>query len=138
MIFSKIHAIEGVVTSLYPLAAKLKRPVYGLQCVADAPLESIASLACFYIEQIKTIQPTGPYTIVGYSFGGTIAFEMIAQLEKAKQKCNLLLLDGAPQYVSWYTEAHKQRKHKLAQDESYALAYFAMNCAQLNYTKVVG
>jgi fatty acid synthase, animal type len=110
--------------------------VYGLQCVAEAPLESIAKLAKFYITQIKSVQSSGPYTIIGYSFGGTIAFEMIGQLEKEKNVCKLILLDGAPKYVSWYTEAHKQKKNKLAQDESYALAYFAMNCAQLNYTKV--
>ncbi|NJI30055.1 hypothetical protein HBI98_23135, partial [Aeromonas veronii] len=104
-----VHAIEGVITALIPLAKTLPVPVYGLQCVEAAPLESLVVLAGYYIKQIKTVQPRGPYTIVGYSFGASIAYEMVAQLEAAGEKCSLLLLDGSPRYVSWYTEAQKQR-----------------------------
>lgn len=134
-----VHAIEGVITSLIPLAQTLPVPVYGLQCVAEAPLESLEALAAYYIKQIRTVQPKGPYTIVGYSFGGSIAYEMVSQLEKAKEVCRLLMLDGSPRYVSWYTEAQKHRNANgeivQAEDEAYALAYFAMVCGKLDYGK---
>ncbi|XP_050089071.1 fatty acid synthase [Anopheles aquasalis] len=134
-----VHAIEGVITALIPLAKTLPVPVYGLQCVEAAPLESLVVLAGYYIQQIKTVQPRGPYTIVGYSFGASIAYEMVAQLEAAGDKCSLLLLDGSPRYVSWYTEAQKQRNANgevvQAEDEAYALAYFAMVCGKLDYGK---
>ncbi|XP_055591636.1 fatty acid synthase [Uranotaenia lowii] len=134
-----IHAIEGVITSLIPLAKTISVPVYGLQCVAEAPLESLEALSAYYIKQIRTVQPKGPYTIIGYSFGASIAYEMVAQLEKSKETCRLLMLDGSPRYVSWYTETQKQRNANgevvQAEDEAFALAYFAMVCGKLDYHK---
>lgn len=64
------------------IAKEMIRPVYGLQCTKDAPLTSMNDLADFYIRQIKTVHPNGPYIITGYSFGACIAFEMSLQLEK--------------------------------------------------------
>ncbi len=43
---------------------------------------SIEEVAATYIEKIKTIQPHGPYNLAGWSLGGTIAFEMVRQLEQ--------------------------------------------------------
>jgi fatty acid synthase len=124
-----VHAIEGVVVALTPLAATLDCPVYGLQCVEEAPLDCISDLASFYIKQIKTVQPKGPYMIAGYSFGGCVAYEMVLQLEQMNEKCKLIMLDGSPKYVSWYTEMWKQRNENStsAQDEAYSLAYFGLH-----------
>lgn len=133
-----IHAIEGAVSALKPLAEKLNRPVWGLQCVAEAPLDSLESLAKYYVSMIKQVQPKGPYVIAGYSFGGSVAFEMVHQLEMKKDRAALIMLDGSPQYVSWYTEAHVKRLEggsSPAQDEAYALAYFGMICAGIDYVK---
>lgn len=133
-----VHAIEGFVTALKPLAAKLDVPVWGLQCTAEAPLTSLNDLAAYYIKQIKTIQKTGPYLIIGYSFGASVAFEMVSHLEKVGEKATLVMLDGSPKYVSWYTEAHQQRKEGGAtqlQSEAFALAYFGMVAANLDYIK---
>lgn len=133
-----VHAIEGFVTALKPLAAKLNVPVWGVQCTADAPLTSITDLAAFYIKQIKTIQATGPYTIAGYSFGGCVAFEMVSLLERAGDKATLVMLDGSPKYVSWYTESHQSRVDGGStdgQNEAYALSYFGMVCSNLDYAK---
>lgn len=133
-----VHAIEGFVTALKPLAAKLSVPVWGLQCTADAPLTSIIDLAAFYVKHIKQVQPTGPYTIAGYSFGGCVAFEMVSWLEKSGDKATLVMLDGSPKYVSWYTEAHQSRVDggsTDAQNEAYALSYFGMVCSNIDYAK---
>lgn len=133
-----VHAIEGFVTALKPLAAKLTVPVYGLQCTKEAPLTSLNDLAAFYIKQIKTVQKTGPYVIIGYSFGASVAFEMVSLLEKAGEKASLVMLDGSPKYVSWYTEAHQQRQEGGAtdsQNEAFGLAYFGLVVANLDYVK---
>ncbi|MDQ1353567.1 MAG: hypothetical protein QG657_3873 [Acidobacteriota bacterium] len=37
--------------------------------------------AAKYIEKIKKIQPNGPYSLGGWSFGGIVAFEVVRQLE---------------------------------------------------------
>lgn len=134
-----VHAIEGVVTPLKAMAAELDCPVWGLQCIEDAPLETIGDLAKFYIKQVKTVQPKGPYTVAGYSFGAAVAFEMVAQLEAQKEQCSLIMLDGSPRYVSWYTESQSKKTSiagSPAQAEAYCLAYFAMVAGNLHYTTV--
>jgi len=137
-----VHPIEGVVNALIPLAEKLNRPVYGLQCVSYAPQESIQDLAAYYVKQIRSVQTLGPYTIAGYSFGGCVAFEMITQIERdTDETCNLIMLDGSPLYVSWYTEAQMTRNYggksptgnNQSRDQAYAFAYFGMVCGNLDY-----
>ncbi|CAN7947373.1 unnamed protein product, partial [Ixodes pacificus] len=49
--------------------------------------------------RLVEVQPQGPYHIVGYSFGATLAFEMAVQLQGAGVPVgSLVLLDGAPHY----------------------------------------
>jgi thioesterase domain-containing protein/acyl carrier protein len=43
----------------------------------------IEEIAETYIRKVKKVQPNGPYCIMGWSLGGTIAFEMVRQLEGA-------------------------------------------------------
>lgn len=136
-----IHAIEGVVAPLRAIASELNCPVWGLQCVADAPLDSIGDLARFYISKLKTVQAKGPYVVAGYSFGAAVAFEMVAQLEAAGEKCQLIMLDGSPQYLSWYTESQSKKtaitvSGSPAQAEAYCLGYFALVAGNLHYTTV--
>ncbi|CRK93737.1 CLUMA_CG007265, isoform A [Clunio marinus] len=136
-----IHPIEGVVSALLPLAETLNRPVYGLQCVSHAPLDTIQDLAGYYIKQMRSVQTIGPYTITGYSYGGCVAFEIVTQLENSNEKCNLVMIDSSPTYVSWYTEAQLARNasgrsptgQNPSKDEAYAFAYFGMVCGRLEY-----
>ncbi|XP_055312062.1 fatty acid synthase-like [Sitodiplosis mosellana] len=104
-----VHSIEGFVTYMKPLAAKLNVPVYGLQCTKDAPLTSLSDLAAFYIKKIKAVQNTGPYVIVGYSYGATVAFEIVSMLEKDGDTSTLVMLDGAPEYAKFLIETYLKR-----------------------------
>jgi len=45
-----IHPIEGHINQLMQVASNLNATVYGFQCTADAPLQSIEELASFYIK----------------------------------------------------------------------------------------
>ena len=59
--------------------------------------ESIEDFAACYIEQIRAIQPEGPYRLLGASFGGIVVYEMALQLEAAGAEVELLaLLDSYP------------------------------------------
>lgn len=121
-----VSAIEGVIASLKSLAGELDRPVYGLQCTKDAPLESIAEFADFYVKQMRQVQRQGPYSLVGYSFGALVAFEMALQLESAGETVNLTLLDGSPEYVTLHcqTIGKKAGLELEADGVRKALAYF--------------
>lgn len=78
----QVHPIEGVAAPLRTLAKTVRGPVYGLQCAKSAPLGSIQELAAFYVTHVRAAQPLPPYTLLGYSFGAGVAFEMALQLEK--------------------------------------------------------
>ena len=57
-----------------------EQPFYALQTVGldgkSNNLKSIEKIAKANIKAIKKIQPKGPYKIMGYSFGGLVAYEM--------------------------------------------------------------
>jgi enterobactin synthetase component F len=76
-------------------------PVYALQSSGlrqDASLPgNIAQMAAEYVEQIRRIQPEGPYRLLGWSLGGLIAHEITAQLQAYGERVELLaLLDAFP------------------------------------------
>ncbi len=56
----------------------------------------IQSLAAQYVAEIRTIQPSGPYIIGGFCFGGLVALEIAQQLQAQKQEVALLILVETP------------------------------------------
>ena len=73
-----------------------ERPVYGIQPQGlnkEAEiLTTTKEMATYYIQEIKKIQPVGPYFLGGYSFGGELAFEMSRQLHQQGEKVDKLIL----------------------------------------------
>jgi len=53
-------------------------------------LPSLVDLASHYIKEMKLVMPSGPYYLIGFSFGGIIAYEMAYQLDKLGEKVNLV------------------------------------------------
>lgn len=74
------------------------QPIYGLHYgMGDNtgnPISypKIEDLASHYIQEMRSLQPDGPYFLMGYSLGGTIAFEMAQQLTAQNQKVALLIM----------------------------------------------
>jgi thioesterase domain-containing protein len=59
--------------------------------------ESIESLAVDYVNLIRTIQPFGPYNLLGWSFGGLVAYAIATNFQRDRQEVALLaLLDSFP------------------------------------------
>jgi amino acid adenylation domain-containing protein len=93
-----LHAIGGNILEYYPLAHHLgnEQPMYGLQSQGldgqQQLLTSVEDMASHYIKDILSIQPDGPYFLVGYSFGGLLAFEIAQQLHSQGKKVALLAL----------------------------------------------
>ncbi|WQF77331.1 Putative thioesterase, alpha/Beta hydrolase [Colletotrichum destructivum] len=70
------------------LASRLRnRPLYGLRLRGLQPgettFESIDELVECFLEEIRQVQPHGPYALLGMCFGGNIAFEVAKALEAA-------------------------------------------------------
>lgn len=74
----------------------IEQPVYGLQAKGlngiDDPLEKIEDMAAYYIEEILAQNPTGPYALAGFSFGGLIAFDMAKQLKTMGKEVKVLAI----------------------------------------------
>lgn len=88
--------------------------LYCIPCVLAAPLDSIQSLAAYYVNCIRLVQPEGPYRIAGYSFGACVAFEMCSQLQAQNLSVEcLFLFDGSHSYVAAYTQVRKKRAKTL-------------------------
>jgi thioesterase domain-containing protein/acyl carrier protein len=87
--FFCVHGQQGNVLNFQKLAHYLGRdqPFYGLQAkgLNGAPHFRIEEMAAHYIQELRTIQPEGPYFLGGNSMGGTVAFEMAQQLRKQNQ-----------------------------------------------------
>jgi acyl carrier protein len=89
--------------SLVDLADRLKPgpSIYALEYPGMdghlEPMDDIHSLASFFIKEMRSVQPTGPYHLVGPCLGGVIAFEMAQLLLTDGQEVGLLaMLDSTP------------------------------------------
>ncbi|MGW0754686.1 thioesterase domain-containing protein, partial [Streptomyces sp. NPDC002587] len=77
------------------------RPLFALQArgldgVGELP-SSVAEMAAGYLRLIREVQPVGPYHLIGWSFGGTVAHELARQLQEAGEEVALLaMLDSHP------------------------------------------
>ncbi|WP_457784530.1 amino acid adenylation domain-containing protein, partial [Streptomyces olivaceus] len=92
-------AYEGLADRLGPDC-----PVYGLQgrglLQPERQPGSVAEMAADYVAQLRTVQPSGPYRLLGWSFGGNVAHEMAVQLEEQREQVSLLaLLDAGAEYT---------------------------------------
>jgi thioesterase domain-containing protein len=80
---------------LLATAMRTKHSVYGLRSTdineSYASL-SIEDLAASYLQKIRTVQKHGPYQLIGYSFGGVIAFEIGALLLNSGEHVGILAL----------------------------------------------
>ena len=73
-----------------------EQSVYGLQAAgldgSEVKDVDFIKVAGNYVEEIKTVQPYGPYQLGGYCLGGTIALEMARQLQAMGEKVDLVAM----------------------------------------------
>ena len=55
-------------------------------------LPQLKELARHYIEEMQLVQPQGPYQLIGFSFGGVVAYEMARQLQANGHQLNLVAM----------------------------------------------
>jgi thioesterase domain-containing protein len=112
-----VHAAGGNVLFYKDLAARLgmDQPVYGLQpkgLDGNQKVHSrIEEMAAHYLQEIKQLQPQGPYCFGGTSFGGLVAYEMAIQLRQRGEATALVALFDtyAPGYPKFLPGRSKLR-----------------------------
>lgn len=83
----------------------MQRPDFNAQSVTHSTVEALAATC---IQDIRKVQPTGPYLVGGHCFGGTVAFEIARQLQAQGEKIDSIIavdaycLSAAPRNtLSW-------------------------------------
>ncbi|MFI6957925.1 amino acid adenylation domain-containing protein [Nocardia sp. NPDC050408] len=104
-----IHPAIGLSWCYSGLLAHLPadRPVYGLQAphvAGEDGFDSIGEAAENYVAHIKSIQPEGPYHLLGWSLGGLIAHEVAVQLQEAGEQVALLSMMDSYQLTDEWLE----------------------------------
>jgi len=111
--FFCVHPLGGNALCYQELSNHLglEQPFYGIQSRGllenQVPHTRIEDMAAYYIEDIRRVQPDGPYLLGGFSMGGVIAFEMARQLEANGQRVSLLAVIGATPLKSEQTAVRR-------------------------------
>lgn len=116
-----VHGGGGEVFIYRELAEHLgpDQPLYGLQPVGldgvTRPLDRVPDMAARYVEELQSVQPDGPYRLIGFCFGGTVCLEMAAQLEENGHEVDFIgIIDGGlPLEEAQYESSLERARHLL-------------------------
>jgi amino acid adenylation domain-containing protein len=115
-----VHPGGGHVLCYFELAQHLgaEQPFYGLQAfgmeASQKPKTTVEEMATDYLNVLQTVQKQGPYQLVGWSFGGVVAFEMARQLQAQGESVSFLgLLDTVT--PAWFADNPKESEANEAQ-----------------------
>jgi thioesterase domain-containing protein len=98
-----VHPLSGLswCYSGLPQHIRTDYPIYGLQARSfnqpEILPQTLQEMVADYVEQIRAIQPAGPYHLLGWSFGGLVAYSLASHLQlQGEQVALLALLDTYP------------------------------------------
>jgi thioesterase domain-containing protein len=96
-----VQPAGGLINCYLPLSRHLgeDQPVYGLRSYGSEGGETLLirleDMASKYISEMREVQPVGPYQLLGYSLGASLAYEIAQQLRVAGEQVRLLaMIDG--------------------------------------------
>lgn len=100
-----VHGGSGNVGNFPKLAAALssQQPVYALQwdgLDGGRGSRSIEAMASTYLDEVKSVQPHGPYRLAGQCIGGLVAQEMARQLTEEGEPVDLVVMYDSPNLAS--------------------------------------
>ncbi|MFH5229568.1 non-ribosomal peptide synthase/polyketide synthase [Antrihabitans spumae] len=93
-----VHPVGGLAWQYLALTRHLdpRTGIYGVQSPnivhAEPSPSSIEEMAARYVEEIRRVQPDGPYRLFGWSLGGVVAHAMAVQLQAAGADVSVLAL----------------------------------------------
>jgi thioesterase domain-containing protein len=97
-----VHPIGGNAFWYLGLCRKLGggHELYALQArgldLTEAPHRTIEEMAAAYVAELRVARPSGPYVVLGWSFGGFVAFEMTRLLVAEDEVPLVVLFDVHP------------------------------------------
>jgi oxalate---CoA ligase len=118
----------------------IEQPLYALDHQSQdgqrARYTTVETIAAHYLEEVRSVQSAGPYVLGGFSFGGTLAFEMAQQLRARGDAVDLLVMldsrfpgtyaleeETSRSVTSLGSSARRHLQHVATLDHQQALAY---------------
>ncbi|KAG0354081.1 hypothetical protein BC939DRAFT_505499 [Gamsiella multidivaricata] len=118
-----VHPGSGLSWCYTGLSTRLDpdQPLYGLQARGFIDNGEMAStleeMVLDYIDQVRRIQPHGPYHLLGYSFGGAVAHAMASYLEEHGENVAFVaLMDSFADYHTWVQQPDDKDEDEQRQD----------------------
>jgi thioesterase domain-containing protein/acyl carrier protein len=97
-----LHPVGGSAMAYLGLVEQLPThiPVCAFNNELDDAADDVARMATRYLREMRQRQASGPYYLLGYSFGGVVAYEMARQLvAEGSEVAGLFMIDTpAPLY----------------------------------------
>lgn len=124
-----VHPVGGHVFCYADLAETLgeEQPFYALQAPSlervGKSLATIEGIANLYLQEIRNVQPHGPYFLGGWSVGGVIAWQMAKQVRLEGEAVGMLALID--------TNLPLKNRSSEKTEEVSVLAAFALDLCQL-------
>lgn len=121
-----ISGLGGNVIKFHPLACHLgeDQPMFGLLPRGldgkEPYFTRIEDMATYYADAVQRVQPDGPYRLIGYSFGGLVAFEVAQRIRARGGGVSFLgLLDTSePLYMKSFQKSLPAReRYRAYRDE---------------------
>ena len=114
------------------------QPVYGLQARgvanrSETAHDRVEDMATDYLNEMRKLQPVGPYRICGSSFGGLVAFEIARQLDRQGEKVETLSLFDT--YAPGYLDEQTKLGGKSAANFIAHIRTFIDQLCEINSTK---
>lgn len=103
-------------------------PIVGLQSPRPggviAACDSVAAMCERHLATIRRLQPQGPYFLLGYSLGGTLAHGIAARLEAVGETVAFLGLFDTypPEGQDWRGPSEEQAQQEVAQEQAEFMA----------------
>nr|WP_271413605.1 non-ribosomal peptide synthetase [Streptomyces lienomycini] len=98
-----VHPGGGIGWSYAGLLRHLEadRPVYGIQArglgAPEPRPDTMEEMAADYADEIQRVQPSGPYHLLGWSFGGLAAYAVAVELRRRGEAVGVLaVIDACP------------------------------------------
>ncbi|MEU7304876.1 SDR family NAD(P)-dependent oxidoreductase, partial [Streptomyces sp. NPDC007206] len=91
-----VHDGNGGIGGYAPLAARCRRPFYGIIPKGWTGTEDILTgqeaMARYYVAAMRSVQPDGPYDVGGFSLGGLFAYEVVRELQAQGQEVSSFVM----------------------------------------------
>ncbi|GAA2095450.1 non-ribosomal peptide synthetase [Streptomyces albiaxialis] len=81
-----------------------ERPFYALRArgfgEGETHFGSFEEMVSTYVAAIRRVQPSGPYAVAGYSYGGAVAFEIAKRLEADGDEAGFVGIFNLPPHIA--------------------------------------